>query len=98
MDRPLEVDLGTSETSTDPSPECPPESSSCSNGKRDGTILVQQNPPEDLKLFSQARGVSLSELTSYAYDSRGGQGVTVYILDTGLNSQHSVSVGTINNK
>jgi len=98
VDQLLEIDLGTSETSTDPSPECPPESSSCSNGKRDGSILVQQNPPEDLKLFSQARGALLSELTSYAYDSRGGQGVTVYIIDTGLNSQHPVSVATINSQ
>ena len=98
MDRSLEIDLGTSETSTAPSPECPPGSSVCSNGKRDGTIFVQQNPPDDLKLFSQARGASLSELTGYAYDSRGGQGVTVYIIDTGLNSQHSVSVATINSQ
>ena len=90
MDRPLEVDLGTSETSTAPSSNCPLES--CSNGKRDGTILVQQNPPDDLKLFSQARGALLSELTGYAYDSRGGQGVTVYTIDTGLNPQHLVSV------
>ena len=96
MDRSLEVDLDTSETSTAPSPDCPPES--CSNGKRDGTIFVQQKPPEDLKLFSQARGASLSALTGYAYDSMGGQGVTVYIIDTGLNSQHSVSVATINSQ
>jgi len=92
VDRSLEVDLEASETNTVPSPECPPESSGCSNGKRDGTILVQQNPPEDLKLFSQARGALLSELTGYAYDSRSGQGITVYTIDTGLNPQHSVSV------
>jgi subtilisin family serine protease len=82
--------LGTSETSTAPSPNCPPES--CSNRKRDGTILMQQNSPDDLKLFSQARGALLSELPGYAYDSRGGQGVTVYVIDTGLNPQHEVSV------
>ena len=90
MDLAIEVDFGTSETSTAPSSNCPPES--CSNGKRDGSILVQQNPPDDLKLFSQARGALLSELTGYAYDSRGGRGVTVYTIDTGLNPQHLVSV------
>jgi len=98
VDRTLEVNWGTSETSTAPSPECPPESSGCSNGKRDGTIHIQPNPPEDLKLFSQARGASLSALTGYVYDSMGGQGVTVYVIDTGLNPQHSVSVATINSR
>jgi hypothetical protein len=90
VDRSLQTDLGTSETSAAPSPNCPPES--CSNRKRDGSILMQRSPPDDLKLFSQARGALLSELPGYAFDSRGGQGVTVYVIDTGLNSQSRVSV------
>jgi subtilisin family serine protease len=47
---------------------------------------------DDLKMFSQARGASLSGLPGYAYDSMGGQGITVYVIDTGINPNHPVSV------
>jgi subtilisin family serine protease len=64
------------------SPDCPPES--CSQGKRN--ILVQATPLEDLRQISQARGArSLAALPGYAYDSVGGMGITVYVIDTGIN-------------
>lgn len=69
---------------------CSPES--CSHEKRDGTILTQQDALDDLKLVSQARGARLAELPGYSYDSRGGQGITVYVIDTGINPNHPVSV------
>jgi len=54
---------------------------------------MQQAAPDELKMFSQARGArSLAELPGYAYDARGGEGVTVYIMDTGINPNHPVSV------
>ena len=53
---------------------------------------MQQDARDDLKLFSQARGAYLSDLPGYAYDSRGGLGITVYVIDTGVNPWHSVSV------
>src|SRR5438309_5189156 len=53
---------------------------------------MQQAARDELKMFSQARGArSLAELPGYAYDSRGGQGITVYIMDTGINPNHPVS-------
>ncbi len=42
-------------------------------------------------MFSQASDVSLSELPGYAYDSMGGRGITVYVIDTGINPNHPVS-------
>ena len=90
MDQPLQIDLETdSVTGTTPSPNCPPEG--CSKRKRDGIILMQQNAPDELKIISQARGAYLSRLPGYAYDSMGGRGVTVYVIDTGINQHHPVS-------
>ena len=89
MDRPLQVDLERQRASTPPSPNCPPEN--CSHRKRDGSILMQQDAGDELKVFSQARGVSLADLPGYAYDARGGRGITVYVIDTGINPDHPVS-------
>jgi cerevisin len=43
-------------------------------------------------MFSQARGAILSELAGYAYDSMGGDEITVYVIDTGVDKDHAVSV------
>ena len=61
---------------------------------------MQQDARDELKMFSQARDArSLSALPGYAYDARGGQGITVYVVDTGINPDHPVSVRpSINNK
>jgi subtilisin family serine protease len=91
-DRPIPYDLRetTSVNTAPPSPNCPPES--CSHGKRDGNILVQATALDDLRQVSQARGArNLAALPGYAYDSLGGIGITVYIIDTGLNPNHPVS-------
>ena len=54
---------------------------------------MQQDALDDLKLFSQARTArSVSRLPGYAYDSMGGRGITVYVVDTGINPDHPVSV------
>ena len=53
---------------------------------------MQQNARDDLKVISQARGASLAELPGYAYDARGGRGITVYVIDTGVNPNHRVGV------
>jgi hypothetical protein len=75
---------------TPPTPNCPPEN--CSHQKRDGNILLQVTEYDELKMFSQARGARLSQLSGYAFDSIGGQGITVYVLDKGVNPNHPVSV------
>jgi len=44
-------------------------------------------------MFSQASDdAKVSELPGYAYDSTGGRGITVYIIDTGIKPDHPVSV------
>jgi len=53
---------------------------------------MQQTILDELKMFSQAPGASLSELTGYTFDSMGGQGITVYVVDTGIDPNHQVSV------
>jgi len=53
---------------------------------------MQQDARDDLRVISQSRGASYSELPGYAYDARGGRGITVYVLDTGINPNHRVSV------
>src|SRR6266545_348980 len=88
VDQPLRVNL-ESASGTHLSPDCTPEN--CSLRKRDGTILLQRNARNELKMFSQASDVSLSELPGYAYDSMGGRGITVYVIDTGINPNHPVS-------
>ena len=90
MDVPLPVDLGTETEGDIPSSQCPPES--CSHGKRDGSILMQQDARDELKVISQSSGAPLSELPGYAYDARGGRGITVYVVDTGINTNHIVSL------
>ena len=73
-----------------PTTNCPPEN--CSHQKRDGNIMLQITRHDELKMFSQARGASLSQVPGYAFDSMGGQGITVYVIDTGINPNHPVSV------
>ena len=52
---------------------------------------MQQGAVDDLKVLSQARGAPLPQLPGYAYDSRGGRGITVYVIETGINQGHPVS-------
>ena len=89
MDQLVPVDLEPA-SDVPHSPGCPPES--CSHRKRDGSILMQQDARPELKVISQSRFASFAELPGYAYDSRGGREITVYVIDTGINPDHTVSV------
>lgn len=80
----------SSTSSTSPSPQCPLED--CSHQKRDGIIRMQRGAREELKMFSQPMGVPLSSLPGYAFDSKGGLGITVYVIDSGINPDHLVSM------
>ena len=53
---------------------------------------MQQDAADDLKIFSQASGASISELPGYAYDARGGRQITVYVVDTGVHPNHPASM------
>jgi len=73
-----------------PSSNCSTED--CSHRKRDGFITMQQTILDELKMVSQAPGASLLDLAGYAFDSVGGRGITVYVIDTGIYLNHRVSV------
>ena len=96
MDQPVKVHSKTmSADGTFLSSNCPLES--CSHAKRDGTIMMQPPgllPIDDLKMFSQANSARLSDLPGYVYDSIGGRGITVYVIDSGINPNHPVTVTT----
>jgi subtilisin family serine protease len=53
---------------------------------------MQDDAYDDLMVISQASGALLEDLPGYAYDSVGGQGITVYVVDSGINPAHEVSV------
>lgn len=50
-----------------------------------GTIFQQNNAVPELRFVSQPQGVPIANIGAYVYDSVGGQGITVYVIDTGAN-------------
>ncbi|KAH8734200.1 peptidase S8/S53 domain-containing protein [Ilyonectria robusta] len=59
---------------------------------------LQGDAVDELKMVSQPRGEKLSNLAGYGYASEGGKGITIYIIDTGANAQHSEWLGMSGNK
>ena len=62
-----------------------------------GTINYQNPANTELKVFSQTQdyvnyGISAANLADFAYDSTAGEGITVYVMDTGVNLASSVGV------
>ncbi|KAK2001495.1 subtilisin-like protein [Colletotrichum falcatum] len=45
---------------------------------------LQSSAVPELKVISQPPGASLAELPGYAFANEGGRGVTIYVLDTGV--------------
>ncbi|KAG8526365.1 uncharacterized protein KY384_000358 [Bacidia gigantensis] len=45
----------------------------------------QKPAPDHLKIISQANGQKFSDLDGYYYDKSAGDGIKIYIIDTGLN-------------
>lgn len=50
---------------------------------------VELTPPKGLARVSHRSKLSFSTFTKYLYDSEGGSGVDVYVIDTGINVAHS---------
>jgi hypothetical protein len=48
--------------------------------------------PVDLKVISQPPGSSLSDLSTYAYNTENSQQVVVYVVDSGANTDDPVSL------
>jgi len=49
---------------------------------------MQQRARPDLQVISQAKDEPLEDLPGYAYGSMGGRGVTVYVIDAGIQPDH----------
>jgi len=57
--------------------------------KRDGDIRFQRKAPRHLSIISQVGG-DIRNLPGYAYDSKAGEGITVYVVEAGTNILHPV--------
>ncbi|CAG8552638.1 2280_t:CDS:10 [Diversispora eburnea] len=53
------------------------------------TTELQRNAPWGLARISHRSGLVLRNFNKYLYDSDGGEGVTIYIIDTGININHT---------
>lgn len=53
------------------------------------TTELQRNAPWGLSRLSHRSPLTLRTFNKYPYDARGGEGVTVYVIDTGINVNHS---------
>ena len=53
------------------------------------SCLSRVTPPQGLARVSHKSKLSFSTFTKYIYDTKGGEGVDVYVVDTGINVAHS---------
>lgn len=51
-------------------------------------IVTELGAPWGLSRISHRPQLSLSTFTKYVYDAQGGEGVTAYVIDTGINVDH----------
>ncbi|KAG0253277.1 serine protease [Actinomortierella ambigua] len=51
-------------------------------------MTTQSRAPWGLARISHRKGLGLSTFNKYIYDTDGGDGVTVYVIDTGVNIKH----------
>lgn len=51
-------------------------------------IATELGAPWGLARISHRPQLSLSTFTKYVYDAQGGEGVTAYVIDTGINIDH----------
>jgi subtilisin family serine protease len=62
--------------------------------KRDGTLARQSPTIPELIVVSEPDDIPFEELTSYVYDDVAGAGVSIFIVDTGINAAHPASSPT----
>ena len=55
------------------------------------SIICEIPAPDDLKILSTPKGVSLQDTRGYYYDYSAGQGTTVYIIEEGADTSIPVS-------
>ncbi|TKW49877.1 hypothetical protein CTA1_2022 [Colletotrichum tanaceti] len=51
-------------------------------------FVLQSNADDELKAISHPIGVSFDDLAGFGYATEAGKGVTVYVIDFGINTQH----------
>ncbi|RDW94302.1 hypothetical protein BP5796_00065 [Coleophoma crateriformis] len=52
-------------------------------------VTLQTDALPELKAMSQPDGADVNTLAAFAHDKTGGAGITVYVVDTGANPDHS---------
>ena len=55
---------------------------------KDSGIATELGAPWGLARLSHRAQLTLSTFTKYVYESSGGEGVTAYVIDTGINVDH----------
>ena len=65
--------------------------SNLSHHKRDREYGLQRRAPRELKRVSQPPGVAEDALPGYIFDKKAGEGITVYMIDFGINENGPVS-------
>lgn len=53
-------------------------------------IRLQSGAVEELRVISQPPGAALNNLPAYGYAAEGGKGVTIYVMDSGANTDNPV--------
>lgn len=59
--------------------------------KRDIEYILQTNARLDLRIVSQPPGRNIGAVRGFGYDSRAGEGISVYVIEWGVNTIHPVS-------
>jgi hypothetical protein len=60
---------------------------------RQGNAFIRQEDAElPLKIVSQPPDVPLDYLLGYDYMAQAGRGITIYVIDSGANLKHPVSI------
>lgn len=58
-----------------------------------GDVIQQATTDPNMKVISQPPGIPLNDITTYAYQDETNIGLSrVYVVDTGSNIQHEVSI------
>ncbi len=81
-------DIGTPldlDESADPGPASHDANTTSKQRLKKRTTTSQPNAPADLRFISQPKGAIIDDTEEYSYDDSAGEGITVYVVDSGAN-------------